>query len=229
MLVLWDIDGTLIRSHGAGPRAMLAAGRDLFGERFALGSLDMSGWLDLMIWRLAVDESGIKDADRHLPSFRKEYERRLRDEYENNQKPDIMPGVHALYERLDTIDGLEQGLLTGNFPETARIKIEYAGLDPDEFRVCAWGNDAESRRELVPIALDRHHAATGLRVSPERVVVIGDTARDIDCAQHNGCRCVAVSTGNISFADLEAAGGDLVVETLEDTDRIVDFILGGSK
>ena len=229
MLVLWDIDGTLMRSHGAGPRAMLAAGRDLFGERFSLGSIEMSGWIDAMIWRAVIEQSGIEEADHHLPSFREEYARRLRHEYETNGKPRVMPGVRALFERLDATDGLVQGLLTGNFPETGRIKIEYAGLDPDGFRVCAWGSDAESRRELVAVALDRHHAATGARLEPERVVLIGDTPRDIDCAQHNGCRCVAVATGTFSYAELVAAGGDLVVETLEDADRIVEFILGGSE
>ncbi len=223
MLVLWDIDGTLTRSFGAGRRAMEAAGRDLFGDEFTLGEIEMSGWTDLMIWREVVRINGI-DAE-ELPSFRRLYEKRLRNEFESRARPALMPGVRDLHERLGGVDGLVQGLLTGNFPETGRMKIAYAGLDPDRFVVCAWGHDADSRRELVPIAIDRHHATTGERIEPERVVIIGDTPRDVDCARHNGCRSIAVATVTFSIEELRDARPDLAVESLEDGERIVEFIL----
>ena len=224
----WDIDGTLVRSPGAGRRAMLAAGRQLFGEHFATPpALDTAGWIDLLIWRETARHNGL-DAEATLEDFRSTYAAQLREELSTRTRAAALPGVQALIERLEGVSGLTQGLLTGNFPEAGRLKLDAAGIDPGRFGVCAWGHEAETRRELVPLALERHRETTGHAIAPEHVVIIGDTPRDVDCARHSGCRCIAVATGGFDRSALERAGADLAVETLADSQPILEFILGAA-
>ncbi len=120
---------------------------------------------------------------------------------------------------------LTLGVLTGNYPETGRLKLEAAGLDTAWFPVAAWGSDAASRRDLPPLAMRRHETLTGRRLEPGHVVVIGDTPHDVDCARASGCRSLAVATGPYRADDLVASGADLVVEDLSGTESLVKWIL----
>jgi phosphoglycolate phosphatase len=115
--------------------------------------------------------------------------------------------------------------LTGNLAEGAKLKLRSAGLDPERFRVGAYGSDAAHRPDLPPIAARRAEPFFGRVPSGNEVVIIGDTPADIACGECIGARAVAVATGGYSVPDLAACGPHVVFEDLSDTDRVVDAIL----
>jgi phosphoglycolate phosphatase-like HAD superfamily hydrolase len=225
MLILFDVDGTLLRSKNAGLHAMQDAARKIVGEHATFEGIDTAGRLDQLIWGDLARRNGLADPDAHHDRFRALYaeffEARLRD----NPTAFALPGVQDLLEALDDVDDLVLGLLTGNYPETGRMKIEHAGIAPELFTVHAWGIDGGHRRDLPPIAIRRYEDRHGRGVESERVVIIGDTPHDVDCAHHNGCRCLAVATGRFTIDELEACGPELALPDLADTRRVRDWLV----
>jgi phosphoglycolate phosphatase-like HAD superfamily hydrolase len=142
-----------------------------------------------------------------------------------NTRTTVMPGVHALLDRLEAQDGVILGLLTGNLAEGANLKLRSAGFDPGRFRVGAYGSDAAHRPDLPPIAARRAEPFFGRVPSGGEVVIIGDTPADIACGKCIEARAVAVATGGYSVPDLAACGPHAVFEDLSDTDRVVEAIL----
>lgn len=223
MLLLFDIDGTLLLTERAGVASMLLAGRELFGEHFSFDGIEVAGRLDSLIWRDLCARNAVADTPENHDRFRARYGLALADRLVVDPTARALPGVAPLLSALRQRDAAVLGLLTGNYPETGRLKIASAGLDPDQFLVAAWGIDAAARRDLPPVAMRRHRELLGRDVAPEQVAIIGDTPHDVDCAKHNGCRVVAVATGSFSVEQLSRAGADLVVETLED-ERVLRFL-----
>ena len=124
-----------------------------------------------------------------------------------------MPGIRGLLDVLQARDDVRLGLLTGNFIEGARIKLEYFDLWK-YFPWGAFGGDAASRNDLVPIAVSRARAFGIDEVPPSNIIVVGDTPNDIECARAAGATPVAVATGSYSTEQLRRAGADIVFETL---------------
>ena len=138
-----------------------------------------------------------------------------------------LPGVLDLLERLRGLEDTTLGLVTGNYAETGAIKLRAAGIEPAWFPVGAWGADGAHRRELPPVAMRRYLAHAGREIAPERVVVIGDTPADVDCARASGCVAVAVATGpSFSLEELRSHGPDLLLEDLSDVGRLLEWIDG---
>jgi len=226
MLVLWDIDGTLMTTSGAGSAAFLEAGRELFGERFRLDGVDQLGRLDSVIWRDAAKVSRVEDPDESEIKFRAVYLNCYK--YRLVSEPAacvLFPGVVDLIDRLEKQDHVIQGLLTGNYPEIGRMKLEIAGFDLRLFPVRAWGSDARTRPDLVPVALSRLREFNGTVLDSKQVLIIGDTPRDVNCARENGCRSLGVATGKFSRQALEEAGADIAVDDLADVEAILDWII----
>lgn len=221
MLVLFDIDGTLLLSSSAGLRAMRAAGQALFG-RFEVDGVDFAGRLDPLIWGELAAANGIDDADARHEVFRARYGAELEALIERENPVRALPGVHELVDALD--EHVTLGILTGNYPETGRLKLRGAGVDPDRFTVCAWGSDAGARDDLPPVAIARDAPARGRTLGGEEVVIIGDTPHDVACARAHGCRVIGVATGPSHEAG-DLAGADLVVDDLTDTRRLVDWVI----
>jgi phosphoglycolate phosphatase-like HAD superfamily hydrolase len=225
-LVLFDIDGTLLLSHGAGIVAMEKTGRRVVGRDFELSTIEFAGRLDPQIWADAARSVGVDpDADGELHArFREEYGRTLK-RVLRGRPAYALPGVKELVGRLRVRENTTIGLVTGNYPETGQAKIASTGIDPDAFAVAAWGTDGAIRRELPPVAMAAYAKRTGHAIEPGQVVVIGDTVHDVDCAHHNGCLAIAVATG--PAFDLEAlreAGPDLLLEDLTDTEGILTWL-----
>jgi phosphoglycolate phosphatase len=226
MLILFDVDGTLLLSRGAGMQAMIDAGRELFGDEFTFDRVEFAGRLDPLIWSAAAARNRVADTSENHARFRAAYARHLQARFESDPTAQLLPGVKALLDRVCRIDDLTPGLLTGNYPETGRLKLVTAGLDPAIFFVCAWGDDAPVRRDLPAIAMRRFEEATGRRIEPAEVIVIGDTPHDIDCAHANGCRAIAVATGPVhSLEELQAHEPELALRDLTDTERVMDWLL----
>jgi phosphoglycolate phosphatase len=223
MLILFDIDGTLLLTERAGVASMLVAGRELFGEHFSFDGIAVAGRLDSLIWRDLCARNGVDDTQANHDRFRARYGQALAVRLTDDPTARALPGVTTLLNDLRRRDALVLGLLTGNYPETGRLKIASAGIDPDQFLVAAWGIDGAARRELPPVAMRRHRELLGRDVAPAHVTIIGDTPHDVDCAKHNGCRVVAVATGSFTTEQLADAGADLVVTNLEDP-RVQPFL-----
>jgi len=225
MLILFDIDGTLLLSQRAGTLSMHAAARELYGDQFTFDGIEIGGWLDPLIWDAVARANGIEDPASQHDRFRATYLRHFEERLARNSTVAALPGVVELIEALSRESEICLGLLTGNYPETGRMKIEAAGLDLDSFPVAVWGDDGGHRRELAVVAMEQYASHTGQTIEPHDVLIIGDTIHDIDCAKANGCRSIAVSTGFCSEADLAASEPDLLVIDLSDTQLLVKWIL----
>jgi phosphoglycolate phosphatase-like HAD superfamily hydrolase len=135
--------------------------------------------------------------------------------------PGIFELLAALEGRADTI----LGLLTGNLREGAYAKLRAAGIDPDRFRVGAFGSDHEERPELPALAQRRARAELGVDLGGEDLVVIGDTPADIECGRSLGVRAIGVATGAYTVDELLRCGAYAAFETLADTERVVSAIV----
>jgi len=227
-LVLFDIDGTLLLTAGAGRRAIVAAIGEEMGpsERFARVRFD--GKTDPEIVTELLEAAGRPGPHQagHVQTLCRRYVDLLARELEQSAAGiTVMPGIHPLLQRLETEDEVVLGLLTGNMAEGATLKLRAAGLDPARFRVGAFGSDSARRPELPPIAARRAEPYFGRVPSGSEVVIIGDTPADIACGVCISARAVAVATGAYSVADLAACGPHAVFQDLSDTDRVLEAIL----
>lgn len=226
-LVLFDIDGTLILTGGAGLRAMTRAFEDIVGHPGALEGIPVAGRTDWIILADAVQRIG---GDLDVDLFRRlrgQYIARLRQEIElpGHGVKGVMPGVRSLLDRLHARDDVWLGLLTGNFVEGARIKLEHFDLWK-YFRYGAFGDDASDRNELVPFAVERARRAGLPEVADDRVLVVGDTPHDVACARAACAIPVGVATGGYSVEDLRRSGADIVFPDLSDTESFLRLLSG---
>lgn len=224
-LVLFDIDGTLVLTGGAGLRAMTHAFQDVVGGADGLDGIPVAGRTDWVILSDAVRRVGRElDADL-LGRLRERYIARLREEIElpGHGVKAVMPGVRGLLDRLHTRDDVWLGLLTGNFVEGARIKLEHFDLWK-YFRGGAFGDDASDRNALVPLAVERARREGLPAIAADRVLVVGDTPHDVACARAAGAIPVGVATGGYSVDDLRRSGADIVFQDLGDSDAFLALL-----
>ncbi len=210
-LLLFDVDGTMLRSHGGALRAMTTAARRWFGPDFSLEAVDRNGQLDPDILRMALELNGVRASAEQLAAFRETYLEALRGEVGATR---ILPGVADLLTRLRAADDVLLGLVTGNYAEAARIKIEAVGIDPAWFVANGFGEQAPTRAELVGLAMEAADVLASRPIRAHDVIVIGDTPRDVEAARANGCRCLGVATGNYTWEVLVAAEADVVLADL---------------
>jgi phosphoglycolate phosphatase-like HAD superfamily hydrolase len=222
LLVLWDIDGTLLSSHGAGTRAMDAAFEECFGVRGAFDGVSMAGATDAWIFRQAHEKHALpQPLGVALFRFASAYHRLLPGILARGRVT-LKPGFPDVLETLSRWTGLAQGLLTGNFEDGARAKLGAAGIDRF-FSTGAYGSDHEDRNELLSHAL-RRFRERGDRFRPDQTVVVGDTPKDIACARAGGAKAVAVATGGHRLEDLESHGPDLACPSLADPSPLFRFL-----
>ena len=155
MLVLFDIDGTLLHSLSAGIHAMSSAIRELHAAEADFARVDVHGRLDTLIWRDLGRLHGFATDDAAHVRFKECYSGHLERRLAERNTVEAMPGAHALVDAACAVPGITPGLLTGNYERTGRLKVRHAGIDPDRFVVNAWGDDGPDRRSLVPVAIDR--------------------------------------------------------------------------
>lgn len=227
-LVLFDIDGTLLLTAGAGRRAILAALTEEVRDATGLERVRFDGKTDPQIVVELLEVAGqreSRESDR-VRSLCQRYVGHLARELEHPaSKTTLMPGIRDLLDRLDDEDGVVLGLLTGNVAEGAALKLRSGGLDPSRFQVGAYGSDAGHRPDLPPIAARRAAPLFGRVPTGSEVVIIGDTPADIACGSCINARAVAVATGSYSVSDLAACAPHAVFENLRDTERVIEAIL----
>ena len=215
-LLLFDIDGTLVLTGGAGGRAMARAAADVFDVANGLGSISMAGRTDAWIVAQMAEQHGRPYDAGMLLRFRERYLVHLQQEIEGpGPRKGVLPGVHALLDALSERADVHLALLTGNFERGAEIKLEHFGLWR-YFSGGAFGDASRDRNSLLGVALTRVHAMGGPAVHPSEVVIVGDTPLDVAVALAGGARSLAVATGSHTTEELSASGADAVLEDLSD-------------
>ena len=221
-LILFDIDGTLVLTGGAGGRAMARAFADVFGLQNGLGSISMAGRTDAWIVAQMAAERGVPYDVEILERFHDAYIAHLSQEiHKPGPRKGVLPGVRPVLDALAAHAGAHVALLTGNFERGARIKLEYFDLWR-YFECGAFGDRAQDRNSLLPAAIARVEASGGPLVRPSEVVVVGDTPLDVAVALAAGARSLAVATGGYDVDALRASGADLVLEDLSDVKAVLD-------
>ena len=241
MLLLFDVDATLLTTGRAGVRAIGRAGRRLFDPEFDEDHATYAGRLDPLILHDVLELNGIEPTAEAMATLKAGYAEDLstiltEPDADGPGSGDVglCPGVGDLLEAVraeawsegDPDRRFVTGLLTGNYEQTGRIKLGACGLDADDFTVRVWGTDSPehppSRDQLTAVGIDRCRDITGREHTGHEVIVIGDTVHDIQCAHAHGCRCIGVATGGYTTGDL--AHADLTLEDLTDTGRIMEWI-----
>ena len=230
MLILFDIDMTLLETNHIGIDCLRDAGRALFTPKFTIEDISFGGSLDPVIIAEMLVKNGIEPTFENIQSMRSGYHKHLVSLSEQTTVARALPGAHDLVFASATHHSKPTiGLLTGNYEETGRIKIQAAGFDPTMFTVNAWGDSSVHekplRSHLPPVAIENYRKAKAVSIDPQSVIIIGDTIHDVSCAKDNGCRALAVATGHASFAELEAAGADRTINDLTDTEGIMEWIM----
>ena len=226
-LVLFDIDGTILLTGGAGKRAMDRALVEVFGSS---GPNDhpFGGKTDPQIVRELMRIDGHEDPhiDSQMTELLDRYVAYLDQEIDaDSSKVETMPGIHELLDALDARDDVIVGLLTGNLVAGAKTKLRAVGIDFSRFKVGAFGSDHEARGELPAVAQRRAREELGVDIPGRHVIVIGDTPADIHCGQSIGARAIAVATGHFSVEQLQAHDPAVVFEDLSDTAAVIDAII----
>jgi phosphoglycolate phosphatase len=219
--VLWDIDGTLLRSGAVAPDAFLDAVAEVTGARPSPEGRDYGGRLDSEIAEMLLTAVGAETARTAevLAALQRHVFERL-DELRAHTR--AYPGVDALLAELAAA-GVRQTVVTGNIASVARYKLEAAGLVPPiELDPGGFGDSAANRAAVARVALDRL-AAAGWQPDPGEVWIVGDTPRDLACAQAVGVRCALVATGRRTVADLTGLGADIVLPDLSDPRPLLDL------
>lgn len=225
-LVLWDIDGTLVRAGDLGAAVFDTALETVLGEA-PIERIAMSGKTDPQIVGeyLALMEV---DDPKTLPAVLAQLELELaarRDELRAVGR--VLPGVPEVLARLSGQPCLHQSVLTGNIAPNALVKLSAFGLDRYlDLEAGAYGSDHADRRALVPIALRRQRELRGRHIAPEEVWVVGDTPNDLACARTGGARCLLVATGRYGLDELRALGPDVALADLRDHDTVTSILLG---
>lgn len=225
-LILFDIDGTLLLSGRAGLRAMTRAFEQTFGVANAFAGEHFGGRTDSSLVSKALQTAGLPDTPEAHDRFRHNYVAILAEEIEHPGAghKGLMPGARELLEALHEHDHLHLALLTGNYREGAEIKLRYFELS-DFFEWGAFSDDAPDRNALVPIARTR---AETYDIPPEaidRVIVIGDTPFDIECARVAGAKSIGVATGGFTVEQLREAGADEVLPDLSNTAAVLRLLV----
>ena len=224
-LILFDIDGTLVLTGRAGLRAMNRACADEVGHDNAMDGVEFAGRTDWSILRDVMAKHGRSLDGGMLADLRDRYVRHLGEEIEQpgTGVKDVMPGIRPLLETLQQREDVALALLTGNFIEGARIKLEY--FDLWKYFPCgAFGGDSANRNDLVPVALTRARECGIVNGQPSQVLVIGDTPNDVECALVVGATPVGVATGGYSVDDLRAAGAEIVYQDLSENDAFLRLL-----
>ncbi|HEY1951769.1 MAG TPA: HAD hydrolase-like protein [Gemmatimonadaceae bacterium] len=226
-LVLFDIDGTLLNSAGLGRDSMRSALKSIFGSP-GDPSYRYDGKTDKQIVRDSMRLEGHSDEhiDSRMEKLLETYLEGLRTGAASGKfKVRPLDGVPEILDALEARDDVVLGLLTGNVEPGARIKLRLAGIDPDRFRVNAFGSDHEHRPALPAIAQRRAGEQLGLDLAGDRLVVIGDTPADIECGRSLGAKSIGVASGHYTVEQLREHNPYAVFPSLANTAQVLDTIV----
>lgn len=230
VLVLWDIDHTLIETRGVGFAIYQRAFPRATGGRKLEQLAQIAGRTELDIMRETLRVNDIEPTDDAVAALAAE----LVAGYDEGRAElattgRALPGAEATLRTFAELPQVHQSVLTGNLRDIARIKLETFGLAGYlDLASGAYGDDHSDRADLVAIAQLRAAERRGVNFDGQRTVLLGDTPKDVRAATTAGVRVIAVATGKTTPQELVAAGASMVVDDLADSDLIVELILGST-
>lgn len=225
-LLLFDIDGTLLHTDGAGKRAMNRVFYDLFSIEKALDGVDLAGRTDEVIISDVLHQSNLPVNGTVIAEFKNHYFNLLPDEIAHNSpKKCLYPGVIELLKKIKEKPELTCGLLTGNWEKSAYIKLAAFGID-QYFELGAFADDFSDRNKLVPVAVARMKQLKGYAPDSRMIFVIGDTPKDVACALANNAIAVAVASNLFNMKQLEMEGPHFLLQDLSDTEKVMQIFSG---
>jgi len=224
-LFLFDIDGTLITSGGAGETALTRAMKTRFGVEEDFQGIVLAGATDALIARALLGKHGLEVSPENVTALLDSYLHHL-----GQCMPDhcgrILSGMAHLLEALKASEDAVLALLTGNLVRGAEIKLRHYGVW-DYFEFGAFADDHHDRNELGRFASARAMEKHGESFPPDKIFVIGDTPKDIECGRAIGAKTVAIATGIFTRAQLEAHSPDFLFDDFSDTAAVLDVLLRG--
>lgn len=221
-LILFDVDQTLILGAGCGRRALERALQEIFGSPSSLKAVVMNGKTDTQILREALGREPALDEEERVWNH---YLGFLREELSASREASVAPGIPALLEALSRNPTVSLGLLTGNIRPGAETKLSHFGLWR-YFPTGGFGDDSPDRNQVACVALSRCQAYFGRTFSRSRVLVVGDSVRDIACARTIGARAVAVATGPDPYELLAENRPDLLFRNLGEMGPVLQALSG---
>lgn len=226
-LVLFDIDGTLLWTDGAGRTAIRQALLSEMGTSGPIDGFRFDGKTDPQIVRELLTAASHPDAasELHITAICARYVELLEVELAGGTRQiRVFAGVEALLQAIESRASAVLGLLTGNVAQGATLKLRAAGIEPRRFRVGAFGSDSAARSDLPAIAARRAQHLMGRVPSGEDIVIVGDTPADMTCGRAVGARAIGVATGSYTVADLMRSGAYAAFADLSDTTAVLDSI-----
>lgn len=225
VLVLWDIDHTLIETRGVGAELYRAAFEETTGAPMDKKA-EVTGLTEPAIFRETMRLNGLRekkdDLGRYVSALGRQYElsmSQLRD------RGLVLPGAREALAALQRVDGVIQAVLSGNLRTVSRAKLATFDLDHYlDLEVSAYGDDDEERPSLVNIAQRRAEAKYKQEFGCQNTVIIGDSPSDVDTGRRGGAHVIGVASGKSDAAELKSAGADLAIDGLDDTARVVDAV-----
>ena len=227
-VVLFDIDGTLIRAvrrpeYRGRIRNMLTR---IFGTCGRIAEVDFAGKTDLSIYREALECEGVTPAiiRQKVPALESAMIEILTDLSSTGEVFRVCAGVRELLDALSEDDRFVSSLLTGNLERLAGAKLQVAGIGHYFKKRGAFGSDAEERDHLPAIAARRIAEQIGQSLAPDRFIIVGDTPRDISCARYFGARVIAVASGMFPAESLRDHSPDVLLNDLADTEEMLSLL-----
>ncbi|WAP57814.1 HAD family hydrolase [Streptomyces sp. S465] len=220
LLVLWDIDHTLVDTRGVGRDLWAEAFEEVTGQPMR-EQAKIDGSTEPVILRETLQLHGLRDSREVFERFAQALGAvHVRRAAELRERGHALPGAPSLLAALAAHDEVTQTVMTGNIRAAAEVKLSAFGLDRYiDLSIGAFGEDADERPQLVSTALQR------AQMSAERAVLVGDTSFDVEGGRSCGVRVIGVATGRTSADDLRTAGATEVVEDLADTERMLKLLM----
>ena len=222
-LFLFDIDGTLITSGGAGEAALIAAMDQRFGVVEDFAGISLAGATDALIARALLKKHGIEQSPENITALLDAYLHQLSSRVSMHAGR-VLPGIVPLLDALKARPEAVLALLTGNLVKGAKIKLTHYGVW-DYFEFGAFADDHYDRNELGKFAQARAAEIHGITFAPDQIFVIGDTPRDIECGRAIGAKTVAIATGDYTSHQLGDHSPDFLFEDLLDTTAVLKALL----
>lgn len=224
-LILFDVDQTLISTRGGDRKALNTAFSELHGIEEAFEGIGFGGRMDLSIMDQVYSHWGVKQGDRRLEDFKSRYFELLEQVLKDWESGIVYPGIPDLLKALDSKAEVQLGLATGNFRESAFIKLQKYGLH-GFFEEGGFGGDHPERPEVVADAIAKCQTLSGQVYDRKDIFVIGDSISDVEAGRANGINSVAVATGHYDTEKLRSLDPTFVFEDLSNTEVVLAALLG---
>ncbi|MEO6052484.1 MAG: HAD family hydrolase [Chthoniobacterales bacterium] len=223
-LLLFDIDGTLIASGGAGEAALKDAAKERFGVDEDFSGITIAGATDSGIAHKLLHKHGLPETAENISALFDSYLQHLATRLPKHNGR-LLPGIIELLQKLKQRPDCIVALLTGNLERGARIKLTHYGVW-DFFEFGAFADDHRNRNELGKFAKVRAFEKHGVEFPSEQIYILGDTPKDIECGKAIGAKTVAIATGSYNREELAAHQPDFLLDDLSDVDAVIESLLG---